>query len=207
MRDRYNVVNVRIVMCANCAKGEESAGDLKACTACMMVKYCNRDCQIAHRPQHKKACKKRAAELHDEKLFKEHPPREDCPICFLPLPFDGQSYFKACCGKTLCCGCIYATMFEAAKRGKQKDEANICPFCRTPPPKTDEDYAEGVVKLVEKGNANACNQLAGDYAEGTNGLPQDYTKAMELWHRAAELGNATSYFNIGNSYLQQGNGV
>ena len=41
--------------CANCDKGEESTGDLKACTACKMVKYCNRDCQIAHRPQHKKA--------------------------------------------------------------------------------------------------------------------------------------------------------
>ena len=56
-------------LCANCGKGEESAGDLKVCTACKMVKYCNRDCQIAHRPQHKKECKKRAAELHDMKLF------------------------------------------------------------------------------------------------------------------------------------------
>ena len=55
-----------IILCANCGKGEESAGDLKACTACKMVKYCNRDCQIAHRKQHKKKCKKRAAELHDE---------------------------------------------------------------------------------------------------------------------------------------------
>ena len=156
-----------VVTCANCGKGEECAGNLKVCTACKMVKYCNRDCQIAHCPQHKKACKKRAAELYDEKLFKEHPPREDCPICFLPLPlYDGQSYFKGCCGKTLCCGCVYATMFEAAMRGKQKDKANICPFCRTPPPKTDEEDAKRVVKLVEKGNADACQQLAGYYADG-----------------------------------------
>ena len=49
--------------CANCGKGEESTGDLKACTACKMVKYCNRDCQIAHRPQHKTECKKRAAKI------------------------------------------------------------------------------------------------------------------------------------------------
>ena len=75
-----------VVTCANCGKGEECAGNLKVCTACKMVKYCNRDCQIAHRPQHKTACKKRAAELYDEKLFKVHPPREECPICFLPLP-------------------------------------------------------------------------------------------------------------------------
>ena len=73
------------ITCANCGKGKESCGDLKACTACKLVKYCNRNCQIAHRPQHKKACKKRAAQLHDAALFKEHPP-EECPICMLPLP-------------------------------------------------------------------------------------------------------------------------
>ena len=91
-----------IIVCANCGTGEKSAGDLKACTACKLVKYCNRDCQIAHRPQHKKACKKRAAELHDEALFNEPPPREECPICMLPLPIamDEQS-FKSCCGKTM----------------------------------------------------------------------------------------------------------
>jgi len=30
-----------VICCANCGKGEESAGDLKACTACKLVKYCN----------------------------------------------------------------------------------------------------------------------------------------------------------------------
>ena len=81
--------------CANCGKGEESSGDLKACTACKLE-------NIAHRPMHKKACKKRAAELHDEALFKEPPPREDCPICFQPLPLDtGHAIFKSCCGKRM----------------------------------------------------------------------------------------------------------
>jgi len=74
------------LICANCGKGEESTGSLKACTACKLVKYCNRECQIAHRPQHKKECRKRVAELHDEALFKQ-PPLEhgDCPICFLRM--------------------------------------------------------------------------------------------------------------------------
>ena len=96
-----------ITMCANCGKGEESVGDLKECTACKLVKYCNRDCQVAHRPQHKKACKKRAAELHDDVLFKEPPPREECPICMLPLPFDVEEQsFKSCCGKLICYGVL-----------------------------------------------------------------------------------------------------
>ena len=41
-----------------------------------MVKYCNAACQMAHRPQHKKECKMRAAELHDEELFKRPPQLE-----------------------------------------------------------------------------------------------------------------------------------
>ena len=101
--DEDNISN-----CANCGKGEENSSDLKACTACKLVKYCNRDCQIAHRPLHKKACKKRVAELHDEALFQEHTP-EECPICFQPLPLvGGQTTFKSCCGKRICNGCIYA---------------------------------------------------------------------------------------------------
>ena len=42
-------------ICANCGKGEEGANSLKACTACKLVKYCNRECQIAHRSQHKRS--------------------------------------------------------------------------------------------------------------------------------------------------------
>ena len=96
-------------ICANCGKGEESSGDLKACTACkLLVKYCNRDCQIAHRPQHKKVCRKRAAELYDEALFQERPREEECPICMLPPPIyenDTGMTFHSCCGKHICNGC------------------------------------------------------------------------------------------------------
>jgi hypothetical protein len=40
--------------------------------------------QRNHWTKHKKDCKLRAAELCDESLFKDPPPKEDCPICFLP---------------------------------------------------------------------------------------------------------------------------
>ena len=63
----------------------------------MAVKYCSAACQKAHRPQHKKECKKRAAELLDEALFKQPPPDEDCPICFLTLPsLHTGSKYKSC---------------------------------------------------------------------------------------------------------------
>jgi len=83
-------------VCANCGKSEEDSINLKSCTACKLVKYCNRDCQAAHRSQHKKACKKRAKELHDEMLFKQPPPDEDCPICMIRLPSlaTGRTYMS-----------------------------------------------------------------------------------------------------------------
>jgi len=31
-------------------------------------------------------------------------------------------------------------------------------------------------------------------------LPQNYAKALELWHRAAELGSSDAYYNIGIAY-------
>ena len=57
--------------CASCGKPENDDVKLKKCAACHLVRYCSVKCQKDHRPKHKKECKKRAAELHDEILFKE----------------------------------------------------------------------------------------------------------------------------------------
>ena len=98
-------------------------------------------------PRHKKACKKRAAEIYDEQLFREVE-LEECPICFLLMPLDNQeSFFKLCCGKSICNGCIHEMM--VMEKG-----ADLCPFCREPRP----SHEEGVKltkKLMGKGNAYA----------------------------------------------------
>ena len=171
-------------MCANCGKGEECSGDLKSCAACKLVKYCCRDCQIAHRPQHKKECKKRAAELYDEKLFEQPPPREECPICMLPLPLDAYHVvYKSCCGKDICDGCIYAMSETGDKNMK------LCPFCKAiPPERLPEEEVERVMKLMEKGNADAFYQRGGHYAHRIYGLQRDMARANELWLKAGELG-------------------
>jgi len=94
--------NDDILSCANCGKGEEESINLKYCGACKLVKYCSAECQKVDRPMHKKECKKRAAELHDEALFKEHPPTEDCPICMIPVPLEIEMlglYLWVDCGK------------------------------------------------------------------------------------------------------------
>ena len=78
-------------VCANCCgkEGNDSA-KLKNCTACRLVKYCGVDCQRAHRKQHKRACKKRAAELKDERLYGQGHERQEadfCPSVSLPYLF------------------------------------------------------------------------------------------------------------------------
>ena len=196
-----NIPNI----CANCGKGEESTNSLKACTACKLVKYCNRDCQIAHRPQHKKECKRRAAELHDEKLFKQPPLQYgDCPICFLRLPtLRTASTYKSCCGKVICNGCAYAPVYD--------DKGNVitektCPFCRLPISISDEEENERIKRRVESGDAEAIYNLGQFYANGYYGFPHDQAKALELWHQAGKLGNSRAYHNIGSAYYF-GNGV
>ena len=192
-------------VCANCGKGEEASIDLKACTACKLVKYCNRDCQIAHRPQHKKDCKKRAKELHDEKLFKQPPPKEDCPICFIRLPtLDTGKRYNACCGKVMCSGCVHAPVYD--DQGNEVDSEK-CPFCRVPRiSESDEENIKRIKKRVEAGDAMAMHTLGVYYDKGIHGFPQDYTKALEFYHMAAELDNADAYHNIGCAY-DNGEGV
>ena len=192
-------------ICANCGKGEESSNGLKACTACKLVKYCNRDCQIAHRPQHKKACKKRAAELHDEKLFKQPPPEYgDCPICMQTLPLlTSGSRYKLCCGKTICSGCIYANKKMQLNNKKHLD---LCPFCRIPTPQGMNATFEDTKKQADAGHAAAINMMGGHYERGDYDLTQDHTKALEFYQQAGNLGYAPAYNNIGGCY-DHGEGV
>ena len=188
-------------VCANCGKGEEESFKLKACTACKMVKYCNRECQIAHRPQHKKECKRRAKEIHDEELFKQPPPAEDCPICFLRIPsLDGGSIYQSCCGKVICCGCFYAPVYDNQGNKVNIEKQNECAFCRVVAPKSEEEMVKRIMKRVEINDPMAIYNLGTYYDQGILGYPQDYSKALELWHRAAELDFALAHNNIGYAY-------
>eukprot|EP00986_Skeletonema_menzelii_P005251 scaffold1875_cov124-Skeletonema_menzelii.AAC.3 len=78
-----------------CASWGIAGGDdikLKKCTACHLVRYCSVKCQEDHRPQHKRECKKRAAELHDDIFFKQ----------------PESSHMEADLSKRVCQGCDYA---------------------------------------------------------------------------------------------------
>ena len=185
---------------AKCAACGKDGDGLKKCTACGLVKYCGVDCQRAHRPQHKNACKRRAAELHDAALFRQPPSREECPICFQELPIMAKlQKYKACCGKILCCGCWIASA--------EQSDNEPCPFCREPNPSTDEEERKRMERRMELKDAEAIGLMGITYLTGGMGFEQDIGKALALLRNAVELGSMNAHYNLGCVYYLGKNGV
>lgn len=118
-----------IFICANC--GKEGANN--TCNKCKLAIYCNAACKKKHRHKHKKQCEEHirlaaehAAKLYDKELFKQPPPAEDCPLCFLRMPdlVTGRRH-QSCCGKLICSGCVYASFYD--HEGSVVAE-ETCPF-------------------------------------------------------------------------------
>ena len=136
----------------------------------------------------------------DELLFQDPPPKEECQICFLPMPHSSglcgvDKTYQSCCGKTVCSGCDYTTDGEM-KRGNLKD---CCPYCRLPMPNTFKEYIKRCKKRMVAGDAEAFNLLASTYNHGW-GVKTDYNKAAALIIQAAERGSIRAHYNLGMSY-------
>jgi len=142
--------------------------------------------------------------ISDEELFKQPPPLDDCPICFLTLPtFHSGSTYMICCGKFVCSGCVYAPVYD--DQGKKVADKK-CPFCRTPHPTSDKEITERLITRMDNNDPIAIFNRGCDYRDGICGYQQDHIKALELYHRAAELGCAKAYCSIGYAY-DAGEGV
>jgi hypothetical protein len=228
INERSDTMNEREDATANCCAecGVVGGSSLKVCKPCMSVKYCNAACQRKHWATHKKLCKQRAAELHDEALFNDPPPKEECPICFLPMPNNlincaslppatrlsvpindfasaneeladkVMDVYYPCCGKRVCGGCIHSSIKTFLKNAK-------CPFCNSGTG-NDQVSLERTKKRVEANDPNSMCLLAQDYYHGGKGLQQDRTKAMELYVRAADLGSRGANHNLAHIYREGG---
>ena len=191
-------------LCASCGVAGGGDGDieLKNCAACKSVKYCSINCQRNHRAQHKRACKKRAAELKDELLFKqpESTSLGDCPICLLPMPlFTTQDTVRFtiydCCSKVVCNGCIHANDL----REKEARLPSSCPFCRNRRPKK---QAEMYLNLKKRA---ALNDPVALYNVGTRLFESgDCAAAIEYFKKAAELGDVDSHYQLSCVYHGMG---
>ena len=189
-----------MLSCASCGIAGGDDIKLKKCTACYLVQYCSVKCQRDDRPKHKKACKKRMAELRDEILFKQPESNHfvDCPICYLPLSIDPKkSTLMSCCSKYICNGCDYAnTKREVEGKLQQK-----CAFCRKAAPKTEEEFNKQLTKRIEANDPVAmCFTGTERYIEG------DYKSAFEYWSKAAALGDVEAHYQLSCLY-REGKGV
>lgn len=58
-----------------------------------------------------------------------------------------------------------------------------------------------ILERIEKYNdAEAMNMLGCYYQDGDEGFPVDYSKAVELFRQASELGCADAHYNLGCAY-------
>ena len=185
--------------CANCGKAEGDDIKLKKC-ACKLVKYCSAGCQKNHRSQHKKACKKRMAEMRNDRLFRQPEENDvgECPICCLPLPIDkGKFSINSCCSKYICNGCNHANKRREIEQGQYPK----CPYCREPLPKTQEENDQNCMKRVKTNDPLAIREL-GKRCRDTG----DYNKAFEHFTQAADLGDIEAHFEVSLLY-RNGKGV
>ena len=146
--------------------------------------------------------------ISDDELFRDPPPREDCPICMLPMPHCSgaccgvRMTYQSCCGKLICEGCVMATVKEMIK-GNLND---LCAFCRIPHYDSDKEALERYEKRMDMGDAAAFYQLGELYNKGGDlGIQGgDVKKAIELWSHAVELGSIDAHQQLGNAYFCEG---
>jgi tetratricopeptide (TPR) repeat protein len=189
-------------VCVSCGIAVVDDIKLTDCNAgCDLVKYCGDNCQVNHREQHEKECKKRLTEMHDKQLFTQPDISHhgECPICCLPLPIDPKkSIMMTCCSKLICSGCDHANYKREFEQGLQ----HRCAFCRNPAPKSEEQALKQIMKRIKKNNdpAAMCRMGTKHYSKG------DYGKALQYYAKAAELGDVRARSCLGGLYYS-GEGV
>ena len=149
-------------------------------------------------------------ELEGTDLFAPLPPTEDCVLCFVPLSrLKSQTCYLACCGNDICKACYKENEASIKKQNEEKSTgkkiAFACPFCREPPPHSDETVRRLEARALKNDHA-ALKSLGFYFMKGDRGLPKDDLKALDCYIRAVELGSPGACVKIGKSY-REGNGV
>ena len=186
-------------VCASCGKAAVDEVKLKKC-GCKLVQYCGVECQKNHRPQHKKECKKRMAEIREDLLFTQpgESHRGECPLCCLPLPLENsKTGLNSCCCKLICDGCNFA---NRARESRESLEQR-CAFCREPIPDTKDKCVKNLMERAKANDPLALYQLGSIYYNDG-----DFEGALKYYTKAAALGGIESHYELSRLYAE-GKGV
>jgi len=134
------------------------------------------------------------------------PTKETCDKCgsVLSSNYDGsplKQLFTVCCGALICYRCLEDDTVGAPF----KEE---CSLCKKAISKSNEERVNRCLDKVIGHNHNhkAVCVLADCFLRGEWGVPQDISKAIQLWKVAFELGSPAASYNLGVAYLK-GDGV
>ena len=134
-------------------------------------------------------------ELKDVSALASFEKQEDCPICLLPLPVNhGETFYRTCCGKTICCGCFIQESKRVSDRSVLK-----CEFCREEIPCSEDMASPSSIGRCKKRAVNGdLNTLCvlGEIMSENNDVP----KAATYHVQAAELGHAESFCCLASMY-------
>ena len=133
----------------------------------------------------------------DDELFQDPPPKEDCEICFLPMPYASdicgvKPIYHSCCGKMVCSGCVKVSLDEMNKGNLKR----WCSYCRVPLPMSSKERDQQYEKRIKLNDAEAYHEMGCRYYDGKQGLPKNRNKAFESWNRAAELGSINAHYDL-----------
>jgi TPR repeat protein len=217
------VVDPNTITCSTCGKLQTNEFKLGKCQ-CRTKRYCNRQCQLKQRKQHKKECvrlvKERKKKKNEQnmkkdgtkdgntetaKLIQETEDKEDCPICTDALPKISIQFVRlSCCGKGLHIKCYKDLMENTSMTLEQK---NTCIMCRAQLVR--EGSKEEIERLhgwVAKEQGWAIETLAERYRDGV-GVKQSDKKMFELFEMAATRGNANAQHILGLYYNEGSHGL
>ena len=135
-------------------------------------------------------------ELQNVDVFSPLSEKEDCPVCFLPMPCSGSSGYIPCCGKTICKGCIIH------QKERASPENAACPFCRTVYTTEEEVALRQLQKRAAEGDVHSIINLACAYDVGNfQCLKPDAVQARRLFLQAADLGSPLGIYRVAGLVL------
>ena len=145
-------------------------------------------------------------------LWEPIPPTPDCPICLVPMPFDNSKVdYLWCCGNTICSACNKEyfrsiSIINSTRKATLPPLPRACLFCRdSQQTMSQADFIERYKSRVRRGDGRAAWNLAAYYQRGYYGLARDESRALQMYHTAANLGSVEVLSNLGFYYTNKYN--
>jgi tetratricopeptide (TPR) repeat protein len=117
-----------------------------------------------------------------------------CPICLEEWDVNSPGLLRICCCRSVCRSC------------EDKIGRDACPLCRLPPAQTQSEQLARLRRHVENEVPEAITHLGNAYSRGYYGLVKSDKKAVKIYRRAVELGDAEAMAFLGELY-EHGSGI